>query len=443
MCRSTLAMGSIWGAFCPVVGILFATLISSTVDKLWARQEALRRALVSEAESLSHLTELLYQAELADALEEARAAQDAQLEYYRSSSVDVATVDAAGVASSQQFNPAAAPFMPSDWLQRQAGSHVALDATGTRHVEVAPPAWRDATATTGSTASASTARRDEPRRATPSATTPTASAPSPRSWSEDHRLTRQASYRAIARHLHTLSHLVWGSKAVSKSAFASPSSKGSKGSAKGSSAAAGARSLGASRYSIDAATRGAYEAELASISGGDDPLLELTTLHPPVPSERCPGRHWRAANAEARATISKLAEARASRLAVMESSPPRAHWVLVAFTGSSLVLGFAIVSAATRPATAVASRALFTSLLTSLLVVLRLLRDLARACATASLARLALPPQPAAHASGHRARARQEGCRSHACMLTMTLTRTPRRVTHPQSPLTAAGIPSR
>ena len=29
----------IWGVFCPVVGILFATLISSTVDRLWSRQE--------------------------------------------------------------------------------------------------------------------------------------------------------------------------------------------------------------------------------------------------------------------------------------------------------------------------------------------------------------------------------------------------------------------
>ena len=31
-------VGAVWGAYCPVVGILFATLISSTVDKLWIRR---------------------------------------------------------------------------------------------------------------------------------------------------------------------------------------------------------------------------------------------------------------------------------------------------------------------------------------------------------------------------------------------------------------------
>ena len=56
----------VWGAFCPAVGILFATLISSTVDKLWARQEALRKDLVAEAALLAELTQLLDQADQAD-----------------------------------------------------------------------------------------------------------------------------------------------------------------------------------------------------------------------------------------------------------------------------------------------------------------------------------------------------------------------------------------
>lgn len=38
----------IWGVFCPVVGILFATLISITVEKLWSRQQELRMHLNAE-----------------------------------------------------------------------------------------------------------------------------------------------------------------------------------------------------------------------------------------------------------------------------------------------------------------------------------------------------------------------------------------------------------
>ena len=48
----------IWGVFCPVVGILFATLISSTVDRLWSRQEALRRHLTDEAALLFALAQV-------------------------------------------------------------------------------------------------------------------------------------------------------------------------------------------------------------------------------------------------------------------------------------------------------------------------------------------------------------------------------------------------
>ena len=51
--------------------------------------------------------------------------------------------------------------------------------------------------------------------------------------------------------------------------------------------------------------------------------------------------------------------------------------VVLSFTGTSLIVAFAFVSIATRPATAVASRLLFTSLVGALLTVLRLLVDLA------------------------------------------------------------------
>ena len=411
----------VWGAFCPVVGILFATLISSTVDKLWARQEALRRHLVSEAESLAHLTELLYQADQADTAAAARLATAVTLEYYRSGSVDavdavdaVDTVDAPADGASSDANghestptplsadggsaapsPPRAPlareaFVASDWLQRQAGTHVPLDAGG--NVGARTPWEEHGGGTAGGTAdggsAASSSRRIEPRM------DPSRIEASVR----EERLKRQASFRAIARHLHTLSHLVWGSRALREARAASKdsASAGAEGAPKPSSASsspppppsssssASAASAASSAFASSRSSpdRNAYEAELNSISSGDDPLMELMTLHPQytlVDAQYGAAEQsaWRAASAEARATIAQLMVARGQRLAVMESRPPRAHWVVLSATGSSLVLGFAIVSAATRPATAVASRLLFTSLSLSLLVVLRLLKDLA------------------------------------------------------------------
>ena len=57
----------VWGVFCPVVGILFATLISATVERLWSRQEALRAALTAEATELLLLVTLIDEADQADA----------------------------------------------------------------------------------------------------------------------------------------------------------------------------------------------------------------------------------------------------------------------------------------------------------------------------------------------------------------------------------------
>ena len=47
-----------------------------------------------------------------------------------------------------------------------------------------------------------------------------------------------------------------------------------------------------------------------------------------------PPSAWRAVNAEARANIAKLMHVRGQRLAVMESRPPPAHWVVLSATGS-------------------------------------------------------------------------------------------------------------
>ena len=78
------------------------------------------------------------------------------------------------------------------------------------------------------------------------------------------------------------------------------------------------------------------------ISGGDDPLIELLNLHPcdgaafpsTAASLGAPPSAWRAVNAEARANIAKLMHVRGQRLAVMESRPPPAHWVVLSATGS-------------------------------------------------------------------------------------------------------------
>ena len=49
---------------------------------------------------------------------------------------------------------------------------------------------------------------------------------------------------------------------------------------------------------------------------------------------------------------------RGERLATLESRPPLAHWVVLGFTGTSLVLGFGVVSIATRALSVELSRVL-------------------------------------------------------------------------------------
>ena len=125
-----------------------------------------------------------------------------------------------------------------------------------------------------------------------------------------------------------------------------------------------------------------------------DPLAELLTLHPltpphphaalhPLEAEAAAARGssggaaWRASHGEARQLVRRLMALRSERLAVLESRPPMVHWLVLTSTGTSLVLGFAIVCIATRPAHALVSRTLFAALTGALLSVARLLLDLA------------------------------------------------------------------
>ena len=56
---------------------------------------------------------------------------------------------------------------------------------------------------------------------------------------------------------------------------------------------------------------------------------------------------------------------------------PLVHWVVLASTGSSLLLGFTLVSLGVRSPYAIISRLLFSALIGALLTVSRLLIDLA------------------------------------------------------------------
>ena len=60
-----------------------------------------------------------------------------------------------------------------------------------------------------------------------------------------------------------------------------------------------------------------------------------------------------------------------------KSRPPRVHWVVLSACGLGLLLGFSLVSLATRPTAANASRLVFAALVGALLAVARLLKDLA------------------------------------------------------------------
>lgn len=330
----------VWGAFCPVVGILFATLMSVTVDKLYARQEALRRILVEEAELLSHLTTLLYQADAADVAAATREANERAVASYRQIAIDAeeaatgeAAMDEAGTLESRPphaATSAVASFKPSSRLERQA-------------------------AASHTTAASSAASSDPSSQVGPKRSRPKANPPKAKGRASDDAVSFSvdplASYRCIARHLHTLSHLVWG-----RGSLNAPVST-----------------------SLHTRSR-AYAAELDAVATAD-PLAELMALHPLLamqPLERQgAGTAWAAANDEARTVISKLMHARGQRLAIVESRPPLVQWLVLTFTASSLVLGFTIVALTTRPPTSLTSRLLFTSLTTALLAVLQLLVDLA------------------------------------------------------------------
>jgi hypothetical protein len=357
----------VWGAFCPAVGILFATLISSTVDRMWARQEALRSKLIAETSLLSSLTQLLDEADRSDMRDELQRAKEAAIADAQAavsvvaaplheqtlSTADQPLRDDASPhgasVSSASSETVVATSAAADWIAQQAaathaergGKHEAGGASDGASVGMS-------SATAGGPA-------DEPRgsvRPTRSGSVTSggmSGAPAP--------CTQQVeSFWCVAKHLHTLSHLVWGSRgAAGGGGRATPSW------------------LGASK-----APQAAYTAELAAIGSGQgvDPLVDLMRLFRPREVAKAPTA-WRTSSAEARALVGQLMVLRGERLAALESTPPLAHWVVLAFTGTSLIFGFAVVSVSTREASCILSRALFTCLTGALLAVLRLLVDLA------------------------------------------------------------------
>ena len=369
----------VWGAFCPVVGILFATLISSTVDKLWARQEALRRTLVSEARLLSSLTELIYQADLADAAAASRAANEREVALYQGVSVPYEpTFDTQDTGGPTTDGIEHASFEPSDQFIWQQAESQMKPSRRDGDLREATGATLEPTDTTGQEFSSH--RGTQGRR--PKAGSPRLPKEGAHDFQKRTRLPKEgahdqwsASYRCIARHLHTLSYLVWGSRG-----------RGS--STKRVLDVSTERRAATAEQPRSVSLGAAYATELAMISGGEgvDPLVDLLLLHPPTAvgdmltessDHRGRGTAWAQLNAEVRTHVSELMLARGERLAVLESRPPRVHWLVLSFTGMSLVLGYAIVSVSTRPATNVISRLLFTALTSSLLAVMRLLFDLA------------------------------------------------------------------
>ena len=115
----------------------------------------------------------------------------------------------------------------------------------------------------------------------------------------------------------------------------------------------------------------AYLAELGSIGGGagNDPLVDLLVLHPPMPPPAGGsalagnGAAWRNANQEAREIVTRLMEARGQRFGDVgiEPSGRRSGWCSPSQARHSS-FAFAVVSISTRPATAIASRCFFTAL---------------------------------------------------------------------------------
>ena len=364
----------VWGAFCPCIGILFATLISSTVDKLWARQESLRRILIEECRELAVLTVLL------------TTAAEADLEADRLTATQALVQKERGQALEKQQAQQQLALAEADWQTSAADSDTAtvriLEAGTADEAEAVARAGGVGAGAAGATGGSTTAS-DVLGGAARLAGGVRAGDP-------------KASLRCIARHLSTLSRLVWGKAARSSrvqsgggtGTGASSNHPGAEKRGGGGGGGGGAELPKWARWAQSSAaeeTSAAYLAELGSIGGGagNDPLVDLLLLHPPLPpgaqGEAIVGNGaaWRNANAEAREIVTRLMEARGQRLATLESRPPTAQWVVLTFTGTSLIFAFAVVSISTRPAAAVASRCLFTALTGALLTVLRLLLDLA------------------------------------------------------------------
>lgn len=86
----------------------------------------------------------------------------------------------------------------------------------------------------------------------------------------------------------------------------------------------------------------------------------------------------RAASEEGRLpNLGRIPGVSRARPAAQEARVPLVHWVVLASTGSSLLLGFTLVSLGVRSPYAVISRLLFSALIGALLTVSRLLIDLA------------------------------------------------------------------
>lgn len=359
-----VATTDVWGAFCPCIGILFAALISSTVDKLWARQERLRSILIRECRELAALTVLLTNAADADWAADQERTKQALVEKQREEAREKQQVQAQLVEAEES------------WLAT-TGSNTEVAA-----VRVLEPS----TSGDGELSDGAASAQKSPTKSR-------GAGGAVGGLAEDGSLPvrpgdPKVSLRCIARHLSTLSRLVWGKAARS-------SSDRRAGGGGGGSAVNGAREKAPEpelpflaqllQSSAAEETSLAYLAELGSIGGGagNDPLVDLLVLHPPMPPPAGGsalagnGAAWRNANQEAREIVTRLMEARGQRLATLESSPPTAQWVVLTFTGTSLIFAFAVVSISTRPATAIASRCFFTALTGALLTVLRLLLDLA------------------------------------------------------------------
>lgn len=379
----------VWGAFCPCIGILFATLISSTVDKLWSRQERLREILIEECRELAALTVLLTTAAEADERADQARSKQAMVERQREEARE-----------KQSAREALDQIAEDDALGVSAST---TDTATARVLEAATEPAADDTGGVGGKLTESVSARTMflqaavPRRQRGGSTDiPEEGALGPSATGDP-----KASLRCIARHLSTLSRLVWGKGARSSSRRMPPGiatpGVASVGRERGGGEGPGAVAKGASskdvfmpRWSswvpLSAAeeTAIAYLAELGSMGGGagSDPLVDLLLLHPPVPQRASEaiegnGAAWRNANAEARTIVNRLMERRGMRLATLESRPPTAQWVVLMFTGTSLIFAYAVVSISTRPATTIASRCFFTALTGALLTVLRLLLDLA------------------------------------------------------------------